>query len=218
MIWTASLRKKAVADINAAGGECYAMAGDVSNVVFIQSMVDKAVEIYGKITVAIANAGMTLFGDFLEYSPDSLQKVMNLNLAGSFFLAQATAKQIKKQGSGGSILFMSSVNGHQSNKSLVAYGMTKAGLEMLAKGLVSELSQYGVSVNTVAPGATLTERTKLELEDYEGAWGKVTPMGRPSHVADIANAVLFFVAPASRQITGQSLIVDGGWTAVSVAP
>jgi glucose 1-dehydrogenase len=89
---------------------------------------------------------------------------------------------------------------------------------MLAKNLVIELSPYNISINAVAPGATLTERTRRELKDYEGTWGRITPTGRPSYVEDIANAVLFFVSPASRQITGQTLVVDGGWTAVSPPP
>ena len=82
---------------------------------------------------ADANAGITLFADFFSYQPAALQRVMNVNLAGSFFLAQAAAKQIKTQQSGGSLLFMSSVTGHQAHQNLAAYGMTKAGLEMLAK-------------------------------------------------------------------------------------
>jgi NAD(P)-dependent dehydrogenase (short-subunit alcohol dehydrogenase family) len=132
-------------------------------------------------------------------------------------LAQKAAIQIKKQASGGSILLMSSVTGHQAHKNLTAYGMTKAALEMMAKGLVLELSELNISINTVAPGATLTERT-LQDKDYEQIWSRITPMGRPATVEDIANAVLFFVLPESRHITGQSLVVDGGWTVTSPSP
>jgi 3-oxoacyl-[acyl-carrier protein] reductase len=138
-------------------------------------------------------------------------------LGGSFLLAQATARQIIQQGSGGSILFMSSVTGHQAHKHLAAYGMTKAALEMLAKTLVVELSEHKISVNAVAPGATVTERTTDDPQ-YVSTWSRITPMGRPATVQDIANAALFLVSPASRHITGQSLIVDGGWTSVSPSP
>jgi len=124
---------------------------------------------------------------------------------------------MKKQESGGSILLMSSVVGHQAIKDLAAYAMTKAGLEMLAKNLVVELSQHQITINTIAPGATLTERT-LSFKDYQKGWSDFTPMGRPASVADIANAALFLLSPASRHITGQSLIVDGGWTTISQAP
>lgn len=199
------------------GYNCVSVPGDVSTAACIDSMVKTAVTRFGKLTIAIANAGITLFGDFLTYPAESLYKVMELNLGGSFLLAQATAKQIITQKSGGSILLMSSVTGHQAHKNLAAYGMTKAALEMLAKNLVVELSEYNISVNAIAPGATLTERTTND-PDYVKTWSRITPMGRPASVQDIANAALFFVAPASRHITGQSLVIDGGWTSVSPSP
>ncbi|MDB5149514.1 MAG: family oxidoreductase [Mucilaginibacter sp.] len=203
--------------INSLGGNCYPIAGDASDVDFIQQMVDEAVQRYAKLTIAVANAGITLFGDFLSYPAQSLQSVMNLNLQGSFFLAQRAARQIAKQKGGGSILFMSSVTGHQAHQDLAAYGMTKAALEMLAKSLVVELSQHQITVNTVAPGATLTERT-MEDAGYQKTWARITPMGRAATVEDVANAVLFLVSPDARHITGQNLVVDGGWTAVSTSP
>lgn len=212
-----ALAVKAAEIIHHEGGACIAMAGDAADVAFIQSMVDTAVEQFGKLTIAVANAGITLFGDFFEYRQQALQRVMNVNLGGSFFLAQAAALQIKKQQSGGSVLFMSSVTGHQAHKNLAAYGMTKAGLEMLAKTLVVELSPHNISINAIAPGATKTERT-VEDKEYEHTWSRITPMGRPATVTDIANAALFLVSPLSRHITGQSLVVDGGWTSVSPSP
>ena len=118
---------------------------------------------------------------------------------------------------GGSILLMSSVTGHQAHKDLAAYGMTKAALEMLAKALVVELSEFNISINTIAPGATVTERTSQD-QAYMDTWKRITPMGRAATVEDIANAALFMVSPASRHITGQSLVIDGGWTSVSPSP
>jgi len=211
------LAKTAAAKIVAAGGQCCALAGDAADLGFIAKMVDTAVQQFGHLDIAIANAGITLFGDFLNYPVESLQSVMRLNLQGSFFLAQKAANQMIKQKSGGSILFMSSVTGHQAHQDLAAYGMTKAALEMLAKSLVIELSQHHITVNTVAPGATLTERT-MEDAEYKNTWSRITPMGRPATVEDVANAVLFLVSPASGHITGQNIIVDGGWTAVSTSP
>jgi NAD(P)-dependent dehydrogenase (short-subunit alcohol dehydrogenase family) len=95
--------------------------------------------------------------------------------------------------------------------------MTKAGIEMLAKNLVSELSEYKITVNAIAPGATLTERTNEDAE-YEKIWSAITPLGRPANVEEVANAALFLVSPLSKHITGQTLIVDGGWTSVSPSP
>jgi len=212
-----SLANEVTSKINKEGGTCFAMPGDASDVSFIQSMVDTAVEKFGGLNIVIANAGITLFADFFEYTPESFYKVMQLNLGGSFFLAQSAAKQMKQQGTGGRILFMSSVVGHQAHKNLAAYAITKAGLEMLAKNLVIELSPYNITVNAIAPGATLTERT-LDDAEYEKTWSRITPIGKPATVNDIANAALFMVSPASGHVTGQSLVIDGGWTSVSPSP
>ncbi|MDQ4139248.1 MAG: SDR family oxidoreductase [Bacteroidota bacterium] len=214
----AALTEKASRQLNSEFENCcLGVAGNAADVSFIRELVHKAVEHFGSLTIAIANAGITLFGDFLTYTPEALQQVMELNLRGSFFLAQAAAQQIIKQQTGGSILFMSSVTGHQAHKNLAAYGMTKAALEMLAKNLVVELSAFGITVNAVAPGATLTERTAEDL-NYEKTWSTITPMGRPATPADIANAAVFLVSDKARHITGQTLIIDGGWTSVSPSP
>jgi glucose 1-dehydrogenase len=207
----------AVKKIEGLGGRCIAIPGDAADIHFIPEMVDRTIAAFGFLTIAVANAGITLFAPFFEYTSEAFTKVMNLNLGGSFFLAQHAARQMVIQKMGGSILFMSSVTGHQAHKNLAAYGMTKAGLEMLAKTLVVELSEFGININAIAPGATVTERT-LSDENYEKTWSKITPMQRPATVYDIANAAIFLVSPASRHITGQSLIVDGGWTSVSPSP
>ena len=212
-----SLTSSAVKKIKKEGGNCIGLTGDAGNTAFINEMVKQAVNAFGKLTIAIANAGITLYADFFDYTPEAFNKVMQLNLAGSFFLAQAAAKQMNQQSAGGSILFMSSVVGHQAHKKLAAYAITKAGLEMLAKNLVIELSPYNINVNAIAPGATLTERT-LDDGDYEKTWSRITPLGKPASTNDIANAALFLVSPGARHITGQSLIIDGGWTSVSPSP
>jgi len=215
---SAELTGSAVAEINKLNKDsCTEMAGDSGDISFIRKMVTFAIEKFGSVDIVIANAGITLFGDFFTYPPESFFKIMQVNLAGSFFLAQAAALQMKLQQSGGSILFTSSVTGHQAHKNLAAYGMSKAALEMLAKNLVIELSQFRINVNTIAPGATLTERT-LEDPDYQKIWSRITPMGRPASVSDIAGAALFLVSDKAKHITGQNLIIDGGWTSVSVSP
>jgi glucose 1-dehydrogenase len=196
---------------------CHAVAGDTSNYAFIQDLVAQCVDQWGTLDILLANAGITLFGDFWTYPPDDFKKVLEVNLFGTFFLTQAAAKQMRIGGKGGRILFTSSVVGHQAHKHLAAYASTKSGLEMLAKNLVIELSPHGITVNTVAPGATLTERT-LTDSDYLAVWSAITPTGRPAYVQDIVEAMLFMVSPQAGHITGQSLVVDGGWTAVSPPP
>jgi glucose 1-dehydrogenase len=213
----AALTENAVKKINKNYGGCYGLPGDASDISFIQEMVDTAIKEFGQLNIAIANAGITLYGDFFEYTPDAFFKVLHTNLGGSFFLAQAAAKKMKEQKTGGSILFMSSVTGHQAHKNLTAYGMTKAALELLAKNLVIELSPYQITVNAIAPGATTTERTK-EYIDFEKTWSRITPMGRPADPSDIAQAALFMVSGKAKHITGQSLVIDGGWTSISPSP
>lgn len=212
------LAEKATAEIMTQGrGKCFACAGDASDPVIIQKLIDLSLEKGGQLDLVIANAGITLFGDFLQYPLASFQRVMQVNLQGSFFLAQAGAQQMIRQNTGGSILFTSSVTGHQAHKQLAAYGMSKAALEMLAKNLVLELSPYQITINALAPGATLTERT-LDDAAYAETWARLTPIGRAATVSDIADTALFLVSEKARHITGQTLVVDGGWTSVSPQP
>jgi NAD(P)-dependent dehydrogenase (short-subunit alcohol dehydrogenase family) len=214
----AEMTKEAVKIISRkAGGVCIGIPGDSGDLHFIKEMVDTAVAEFGHLDMVIANAGITLFGDFFTYQPEAFFNVMRVNLGGSFFLAQAAANQMKKQETGGTILFTSSVTGHQAHKNLAAYSMSKAALEMLAKNLVIEVSQYNINVNTVAPGATLTERTTDDPE-YAATWSRITPMGRPATVTDIANTALFLISEKAKHITGQTVIVDGGWTSISPSP
>jgi len=207
----------AVKKIASQKGDCIAISGDSSDLAVIQQLVNTATSKFGALDIVVANAGITVYGDFFDYKPESFFEVMKVNLGGSFFLAQAAANQMKKQEAGGSLLFTSSVTGHQAHKNLAAYGMSKAALEMLARNLVIELSQYKINVNTIAPGATLTERT-VKDPGFESTWSRITPMGKPASVEDIANAALFLVSDAAKHITGQTLIVDGGWTSVSPSP
>ncbi|HEU4555303.1 MAG TPA: SDR family oxidoreductase [Chitinophaga sp.] len=213
----AALAQQAARSIDATGQACIGIGGDVAEAPFIQQLVHTAVDRFGRLDIAIGNAGITLFGDFFTYPETDFYKVLQVNLGGNFFLAQAAARQMKQQGQGGAILFTSSVTGHQAHKNLAVYGMTKAALEMLAKSLVVELSPFRINVNAIAPGATLTERTTAEA-DYEQVWSRLTPMGRPATTADIAHAALFLVSPLAKHITGQSLVIDGGWTSVSPSP
>jgi NAD(P)-dependent dehydrogenase (short-subunit alcohol dehydrogenase family) len=198
-------------------GTCTAMPGDAGDTGFIQEMVERAATDFGDLEIAMSVAGITLFGAFSSYPVADFDRVMQVNLRGTFYLAQAASNQMIKQGKGGSLLFTSSVVGHQAHKNLAAYAMSKAAIEMLAKNLVSEVAEFGINVNTIAPGATLTERT-LEDPAYTDTWSRITPMGRPASVDDIAHAALFLTSDAARHITGQSLVIDGGWISMSPSP
>lgn len=212
-----ALAEASALQIREAGGISEAFGGDISDIKNIEKIIKFTVAHFGKLDILIANAGVTTFGDFLAYQPESMLELLQTNLFGTFFLTQAATKQMISQGHGGSILFTSSATGRIAHKNLAAYGMTKAGLDQLAKNLVIDLAPHQININSVVPGATLTERT-LEDTDYIKTWSRITPSGRPATVQDVAQASLFLVSPSSRQITGQNLVVDGGWTSVGVSP
>ncbi|SMD43477.1 NAD(P)-dependent dehydrogenase, short-chain alcohol dehydrogenase family [Aquiflexum balticum DSM 16537] len=213
-----SLTEDAVKEVlKTSNAKVLGLSGDSGDLEFIREMVGFAQKEFGNLNVVIANAGITLYGDFWEYDPKDFFEVLRVNMGGTFFLAQAAARVMKNQADGGSLLFTSSVTAHQAHKNLAAYGMSKAAIEMLAKNLVIELSEYKINVNTIAPGATLTKRTAMD-KDYEKTWSRITPMGKPASVTDIAHAAVFLVTDEARHITGQNLVIDGGWTSISPSP
>jgi glucose 1-dehydrogenase len=165
----------------------------------------------------VANAGITLFGDFLNYQRGDFESVMRTNLLGTFFLVQAAANNMIKRKSGGSMVLLSSVTAHQAHLNLAAYGMSKAGIENLVKHLVLELKGHAIHINAIAPGATLTERT-LSDPDYATTWSNLHPSGRANYPVEIADTVAFLLSPSAAQINGQTIIIDGGWTSVSPSP
>ena len=212
-------RAKAAAEAIASetGARCIHAPGDIADVDTARGLVERAVKTFGLLNICVCNAGLTSWGDFFDYKPEDFERVVGVNLRGSYFLAQAAARQFREQG-GGRIVLMSSVTGHRAVPYLSAYGMTKAALEMLARNLVLELSPHGITINCVAPGAVITPRNLSDDPDYEARWGNLIPIGKAIQSADIANAVLFLAAPASAKITGQTIVVDGGWTSTSPIP
>ncbi len=200
------------------GGSCLPFAGDAGSVPVINALVDFTLEKFGKVDFAIPNAGITLFGDFFEFSSEDFQKVINLNLQGAFFLAQRAAVEMRRQGSGGRIILMSSITGIRAYADLTVYSMTKAALRMLTKSLAMALGPYHITSNAIAPGAILTERTKLEQGDYEGIWSRLNPNGAVGKPLDIARTCLFLVSDDAAHINGQTIIVDGGWTVAGKYP
>lgn len=192
---------------------------DVADVPATQAAIHHFAHQHGRLDIVIANAGITHYGHFLEYTAADFDRVMGVNLRGSYFTAQAAARQMISLGTAdGRILLISSVTGMRAFKSLGAYGVSKAGIMHMARVLALELGAYGITVNAICPGATLTERTLGDDPAYAAKWAGVTPDGRVGTVADIVAAALFLAAPAAGHIAGQTLQVDGGWSLRSPIP
>jgi 3-oxoacyl-[acyl-carrier protein] reductase len=144
---------------------------------------------------------------------------MAVNLRGSYFTAQAAARQMIEMGTAeGRLLLMSSVTGTVAYPNLSAYGISKAGIQHMARVLAVELGQHGITVNALCPGAIATERTLKDDPRHEENWRSVTPNGRVGYPADVAAAALFLISPVAGHITGQTLPIDGGWTLQSTIP
>ena len=210
---------EATAELRQVGpGQVRPCLGDSSDPDFIREFVAHCVGEFGSIDLVIANAGITMFGHFLDFQPENFDRVMEVNLRGTFFLVQEAARAMQAQGHGGRVVLMGSNVGEQGYPQLTAYGMSKAALAMMSKVLIHELAPLGITLNTLAPGATLTERTRLEQDDYAKVWGALVPRGRVAMPADIANVCLFLLSRASGHMVGETVIVDGGWTATSPLP
>ena len=196
----------------------YAYGCDVAEVSTIRAMFADFVGKTGRLDVAVANAGLTNFGEFLTYTQEAFDRLTSVNLRGSYFTAQTAARIMIEKKIPGRILLMSSVTGGQAFLNLGAYGVTKAGIRQMAKVVGLELGKYDITVNALSPGLIITERTVTDDPNAEENWAAVTPTGRTGHVEDIAAAALFLASPEARHINGQTLEVDGGWTTISPIP
>jgi 3-oxoacyl-[acyl-carrier protein] reductase len=217
------LAEAVVARIRAAGGQAVAHQADLSGVADNQRLVAQAVEAFGRLDIFVANAGLTMWGPFLQVDEATWDTVVDLNLKGSYFGAQAAARQMMAQRasgdtSGGRIVFSSSVTGVVALPNCSAYAVTKAALGHMARVLALELGGYGITVNTLGIGATVNERNLRDDPDYETHWAEVIPTGRCGQPADAAAALLFLVTPEAGMVSGHTLMIDGGWTTVGHAP
>lgn len=216
----ATLCQSASQKINAALGSelVYPYAGDIADVATVRGICQEFCALAGRLDIVIANAGVTNYGEFLTCTPEAFDRLTSVNLRGSFFTAQTGARLMIEAGLPGRIILMSSVTGIQAHLNLGGYGITKAGICMLAKISALELGKYGITVNAICPGATSTERTLQDDPSYEKNWMSVTPTGRVGSVEDIVAAAFYLASPEARHITGQTLVIDGGWTIQSPLP
>lgn len=208
-----------------AGARAVALEGDLSRIEDNRRLVARAVAEFGRLDVFVANAGLTRWAPFLEVEEPLWDAVVDLNLKGSYFGAQAAARQMVAQRAarpddpyGGRIVFSSSVTGTRAIPDVSAYSVTKAGLMHLATVLARELGPHGITVNALAIGATVNRRNLADDPDYERHWAEVIPAGRAGYPRDIAAALAYLVSPEAEMVTGHTLAVDGGWSGVGVTP
>jgi len=167
------------------------------------------------LTILVNNAGGNRPQPFVDVDTDTLDFMLDLNVRAAFRVAQAAAKAMLAQGTGGSIVNMSSQMGHVGSPGRTVYCMTKHAVEGMSKAMAVELAPHGIRVNTVAPTFVETPLTRPMLEDgkFRDFVLGMIPMNRLADIDDIVAAVLYLVSPAAGMVTGHSLRVDGGWTA-----
>jgi NAD(P)-dependent dehydrogenase (short-subunit alcohol dehydrogenase family) len=191
------------------GRRALAVGANVSVAAEVDAMFEKVIAEFSRIDILVSNAGMQIWKPFLEIEESEWDRVIDTNLKGNFLCLQRAGRLMKQQAKGRIVTI-----GSGSNKlpfpTLASYTASKGGLEMLTKVVAAELGPFGITVNCVAPGAIEIARTKLEAEDYAGAWGPLTPMRRIGQPADVASAVAYLVSDEAEFITGQTLYVDGG--------
>ena len=206
-----------VADgIRAAGGRAIAVTADVSQDAQVAAVMDRALSEFGSLDVLVNNAAIFPKRPFLEVEADFWDKLHGINLRGTFLCLREAIKRMKAQGSGGTIVNISSVSSMQAVVYHNAtYNASKAGVNSLTKTTALEFAADNIRVNAVLPGGVLTPGAKaaganIELKGPIMGPGRI-PLGKMGDPEDIAMAALFFASPASRLVTGQLLAVDGGF-------
>ncbi len=198
-------------EIKKLGRKTISLDLDVTNQASIEQMVAAAQEAFGKIDILVNNAGMNIRKLALEVEWDDWNKILDTNLRGSFFVAQAVAKRMVPRGYG-RIINIGSVTSVAGYAGLGPYGASRGGVRQLTMSLADDWGPYGITVNCLAPGWFRTEQNKVMYEDKE--WvaylSDRIPVKRPGQPNDLDSAVVFLAAESSRYITGQTLLVDGG--------
>jgi 2-deoxy-D-gluconate 3-dehydrogenase len=206
--------RRAATRIGETGGQAVAFRADMSQVGDIQAMVAAAVERFGRLDVLVNNAGIFPFTPALEMTEEQWDRVLDVNLKGAFFAAQAAARAMT---AGGRIVNIASIDGLHPTGYLAHYDASKGGMVMLTRSLALELGPRGIAVNAIAPGsintpgaattAALSGNSAIAMEGFL----KRIPLGRVGEPDDIAKVALFLASGAADYITGELIVVDGGY-------
>ena len=203
------------AEIDRLGRKALPMPLRLPDLESIDSLVSRVVDEMGRIDILINNAGVNIPRSALELSEEEWDGVLDVNLKGLFFLSQRVAREMVETG-GGKIVNMASQNGVVGYYKRAAYCSSKAGVVNLTRVLAIEWAEYGINVNAVGPTFILTPLTQSTFDDPELRQDLLQriPKGRVGMPQDVVGSVVFLASAAADMITGHTLLVDGGWTAL----
>jgi gluconate 5-dehydrogenase len=200
-------------EIEALGRQCVALACDVRNQESIVAMAEAAFAAFPVIDILVNNAGCNVRKPALDVTWDDWNLILDTNLRGTFFVAQAVARRMVDRGYG-RIINIGSVTSVNGSAGLGPYGASRGGVKQLTMSLADDWGRFGITVNCLAPGWFKTAQNAVLYEDQE--WVEYLcdriPLGRPGTPTDLEGAVVFLASEASAYITGQTIVIDGGIT------
>lgn len=200
--------------INTSGGEAIFARTDVSDSMQVTRMVEQVLTTYKRIDVLLNGAGVLMYGTVLETDEQAWQRVLSINLTGTYLCCRAVLPHMIRQGGGSIINVASTVGAHDACANAVAYVASKGGVTMFTKAMAIDHAKQGVRVNALVPGATDTPmiRKALSPEELE-VLAASHPIGRLGRPEELAKAVLFLASDDASFVTGAAMYVDGGQTA-----
>jgi 3-oxoacyl-[acyl-carrier protein] reductase len=196
-------------EINKLGAESLPLALDISNTTSIPGVIDSVLEKWGGLDVLVNNAGIVIDQLAMRYREDDFDKVMNVNVKGTFFLCKAALRALSKS-EVKSIVNISSVVALSGAAGQVVYSASKGAIISLTKSLAREMSARAVRINCVAPGYIATDMTSFMNDEQKNELIEKIPLKREGSVEDVANGVLYLASPLSSYVTGQILNINGG--------
>lgn len=210
-----SVRGRECADaINAAGGQSIFLQVDVSDSKQVTRMVDEVLRQYERIDVLFNAAGVLYYGTLLDTDEQSWNRVLSINLTGTFLCCRAVLPHMIRQGGGSIINVASTVGAHDACPNAAAYVTSKAGVTLLTKAIAIDHAKQGVRANALVPGATDTPMIRSALTEESLEQLKAShPIGRFGRPQELANAALFLASDEASFVTGSAMYVDGGQAA-----